>query len=131
MRIIALICDGVDSMGRTVEDVFVSGRSIEEIGNAVFEWLREEGIEVLEKRENFVKGRMGIPGGLGLTAPKYFEISFKSAENGGMVHTEGWIGVYGISEQNFSKTALLAGIPRRKGWKAMENLWNKLQAMSK
>jgi len=118
-------------MGRTVEEVFVSGRSSQEVRDEVLRWMKEEEITIVEEREDFVKGRMGIPGGLGLTAPKYFEISFKPAQGGITVHTEGWIGVYGVSEQSFSAKAIIGGIPRRKGWKVMENLWNRLKSMSK
>jgi hypothetical protein len=118
-------------MGRTIEEILVTGRSMKEIADEVSVWMAEEGIAVTEKGDNFFKGRMGIPGGLGLTAPKYFEITLKQTDKGIAVHTEGWIGVYGVSESSFSKNALMGGIPRRKGWKTMEKLWNKLKTMSK
>jgi hypothetical protein len=118
-------------MGRTIEDVLVTGRTIKEIGDEVSVWMAEEGITILEKRDDLFKGRMGIPGGLGLTAPKYFEITLKPSDKSIVVHTEGWIGVYGVSESSFSKNAFMGGIPRRKGWKTMEKLWSKLRAMSK
>lgn len=118
-------------MGRTIEEVLVTGRDLTELRDEVSVWMSEEGISVLDKRDDYFKGRMGIPGGLGLTAPKFFEITLKPNEKGVLVHTEGWIGVYGVSEQSFSKSALLGGIPRRKGWKTIEKLWNKLKALSK
>ena len=118
-------------MGRTIKDVVVSGRSLEEVKDEVKVWMLEEGIDVLERRDDYFKARLGIPGGLGLTAPKFYEISFKPNEKGIVVHTEGWIGVYGISESSFSATALLGGIPRRKGWKTIEKLWNRLEKMAK
>lgn len=117
-------------MVRTVEDVLVFGRTIQEIKAEVFRWMDEWGIKKEEERDDFVRGRMGIPGGLGLTAPKYFEISYRPSESGILVHTEGWIGIYGVSESSFSKDALLGGIPRRKGWKTIEQLWNRLKLMS-
>jgi len=118
-------------MGRTVEDVLVSGRILQEVKAEVLRWIEEWGISKEEERDDFIRGRMGIPGGLGLTAPKYFEVSLRPHENGVLVHTEGWIGVYGVSESSFSKSAFLGGIPRRKGWKTIEQLWTRLKAMSK
>ena len=79
-----------------------------------------------------VRGRLGIPSGLGLTAPKYFEVSFKLEETGVMVHTEGWVSLFDVSERSFSKSALVAGgIPRKKGWKVMAQLWKRLRMMPK
>jgi hypothetical protein len=117
-------------MGRTIEEVLVTGRNLPEVKAEVLLWIREWGISIVEERDDFVRGRMGIPGGLGLTAPKYFEVTIRPQENGLLVHTEGWIGVYGLSESSFSKNAFLGGIPRRKGWKTIEQLWNRLKAMS-
>jgi hypothetical protein len=117
---------------RTVEDVFVSGRNLQEVNEEVLRWIKEEGISIELERDGFIRGRLGIPSGLGLTAPKYFEVSFKPNQNGVMVHTEGWISLFDVSERSFSKSALISGgIPRRKGWKVMERLWNRLRTMSK
>jgi hypothetical protein len=118
-------------MGRTIEEVLVSGRTIQEVKEEVNHWIEEWGIKKTEERDDFVRGRMGTPGGLGLTAPKYFEVSWKENEKGVLVHTEGWIGVYGVKESSFSKRALFGGIPRRKGWKTIEQLWNRLKALSR
>ena len=117
-------------MGRTIEEVLVTGRNLQEVKAEVLLWIKEWGINIVEERDDFVRGRMGIPGGLGLTAPKYFEVTFRPQENGVLVHTEGWIGVYGMSESSFSKNAFLGGIPRRKGWKTIEQLWSRLKALS-
>jgi hypothetical protein len=117
-------------MGRTIEEVLVTGRNLQEVKAEVLLWMKEWGISKVEERDDFVRGRMGIPGGLGLTAPKYFEVTYRPQENGVLVHTEGWIGVYGVSESSFSKTAFFGGIPRRKGWKTIEQLWNRLKAFS-
>jgi hypothetical protein len=116
-------------MDRTVEDVLVPGRTLQEVKTEVLRWIEEWGISKVEERDDFIRGRMGMPAGL--TAPKYFEVSLRPHENGVLVHTEGWIGVFGKSESSFSKSALLGGIPRRKGWKTMEQLWIRLKAMSK
>jgi hypothetical protein len=117
---------------RTIQDVFVSGRQIEEVKKEIQNWIREEGIAIEAEREGFIRGRLGIPSGLGLTAPKYFEVSFKSDQNGVMVHTEGWISVYDISEKSFSNDTFVFGnIPRKKGWKVISRLWQKLRAISR
>jgi DNA-binding transcriptional ArsR family regulator len=117
---------------RTIQDIFVSGRQLQEVKEEVQHWVKEEGISIEVERESFIRGRLGIPSGLGLTAPKYFEVSLKPDQNGVMVHTEGWVSLYDVSERSFSKTALTAGgIPRRKGWIVIERLWGRLRVMSK
>jgi DNA-binding HxlR family transcriptional regulator len=117
---------------RTIKDVFVSGRNLQEVNEEVMRWIKEEGISIELERDGFIRGRLGIPSGLGLTAPKYFEVSFKPDQNGVIVHTEGWISLFDVSERSFSKSALLSGgIPRRKGWKVIERLWKQLRTMSK
>lgn len=117
---------------RTVEDIFVSGRTLQEVNEQVQNWIKQEEIIIEAEREDFIRGRLGIPSGLGLTAPKYFEVSFKPEQNGVKVHTEGWISVYDVSEKSFSNNPLAMGsIPRRKGWKVIEHLWTLLRQMSK
>jgi DNA-binding transcriptional ArsR family regulator len=122
----------VENQPRTVEDIFVHGCGLKEVRDEVMRWIGEERIKVEVETDGFVRGRLGIPSGLGLTAPKYFEVTLKPDQNGVMVHTEGWISVYDISERSFSKSATVSGgIPRRKGWNVMEHLWERLRAMSK
>jgi DNA-binding transcriptional ArsR family regulator len=115
---------------RTIKDVFVSGRAPQEVKEEIMRWIKEEGINIEVEREDFVRGCLGIPSGLGWTAPKYFEVSLKSNPNGVTVHTEGWISLYDVSERSFSKTALTTGgIPRKKGWEVIERLWNRLHLL--
>lgn len=117
---------------RTIQDILVSGRTLREVKKEVQRWINEDGINIEVEREGFIRGRLGIPSGLGLTAPKYFEVSLKPDSNAVLVHTEGWISLYDVSEKSFSKTAAISGrIPRRKGWTVMEHLWGKLRAMSR
>jgi DNA-binding transcriptional ArsR family regulator len=117
---------------RTVENIFVSGRNLHEVKEEVLRWIKDEGISIEVERDDLVKGRLGIPSGLGLTAPKYFEVSFKPEQAGVMVHTEGWVSLFDVSERSFSKSALVAGgIPRKKGWKVIEHLWKRLKVLSK
>jgi DNA-binding transcriptional ArsR family regulator len=116
---------------RTIRDVFVSGREPQEVRAEITRWIKEEGIDIEVERDGFIRGRLGIPSGLGLTAPKYFEVSLKPDQNGVMVHTEGWISLYDVSERSFSKSALtVGGIPRKKGWTVIEHLWERLRTMS-
>ncbi len=120
------------SQDRTIQDILVSGRQLQEVKEEVQRWITQEGINIEVEQEVFIRGRLGIPSGLGLTAPKYFEVSLKPDQKGVMVHTEGWISMYDISERSFSKTALsMGGIPRKKGWTVIEHLWKRLRAMSK
>ena len=117
---------------RTIENIRVSGRTLQEVKDEVMRWIEEEGISLEVEREGFIRGRLGIPSGLGWTAPKYFEVSFKPDQNVVMVHTEGWISMFDVSEKSFSKKILIYGnIPRRKGWKVIERLWKRLETMSK
>ena len=118
----------VVNMSRTKKDIMVPGRTAEEIRVLVQNWFAGNDVEVIDNKPNYIKGRWGI--GLA-TAPKYFQVSFLPTQGGVIAQTEGWIGVYGISEQSFSATALMGGIPRREGWQAMERLWSTLQAFSK
>ena len=117
---------------RTVKDIFVSGRTTGEVNAQIQEWVKQEGIKIEAQREGFFRGRLGIPSGLGLTAPKYFEVSSVAKDNGVDVHTEGWISVYDIGEQSFSSNPWVMGsIPRRKGQKVIEQLWRKLEGLSR
>jgi DNA-binding transcriptional ArsR family regulator/preprotein translocase subunit YajC len=123
--------NGQKDQTRTIEQVLVSGRSLQEVKEEVLSWVRDEGIKIEIERENFIRGRLGIPSGLGLTAPKYFEVTLKPVQNGVIVHTEGWISMYDVSERSFSNKILIYGnIPRRKGWKVIEHLWKRLRTMS-
>jgi hypothetical protein len=117
---------------RTIQEIFVSGRHLQEIKEEVQHWINEEGITIEVEREGFIRGRLGAPSGLGLSAPKYFEVTFKPDQNYVVVHTEGWISVFDVSEMSFSRTAFaIGGIPRSKGWKIMEHLWQRLKALSR
>jgi hypothetical protein len=117
---------------RTVRDIFVSGRQLQEIFEEVHHWINQEQITIELERDGMIRGRLGTPSGLGLTAAKYFEVSFKPESNGVLVHTEGWISAFDVSEKSFSKTALaVGGVPRKKGWQVMEHLWQRLNILSR
>jgi hypothetical protein len=119
-------------LSRTIADVFVSGRSLDEVSAKIREWIKLEGITVEAQHENYLRGRLGIPSGLGLTAPKYFEILCSPKDGGVNVHTEGWISVFDVREMSFSSSPWVKGsIPRRKGQKVIEHLWCMLQELKK
>lgn len=114
-------------MGRTRKDINVTGRTTEEVKTAVQKWFGENGVKVIENTPVYIKGRWGT--GVA-TAPKYFQVSFTQTEGGVVTQTEGWITAYGIKDQEFSSSAIMGGIPRREGWRAMERLWNMLQDLA-
>jgi preprotein translocase subunit YajC len=45
---------------RTIQDVFVSGRQIEDVKKEIQNWIREEGIVIEVEREGFIRGRLGF-----------------------------------------------------------------------
>lgn len=117
---------------RTIQDIFITGRCLGEVTEEVQRWVNDEGIAIEVSRDGFIKGRLGAPSGLGLSIPKYFEVSFKPDQTGVLVHTEGWVSIFDAGERSFSKSTLAyAGVPRKKGWIVMETLWNRLKLLSK
>lgn len=121
------LINGSIRKNRSVEDLFVSGRSTQEVKDEVLRWFKKNKVDVVETHEDLVKGRWGT--GI-VTASKYFEISFKPIRSGVAVHAEGWISIFGITEHSFSPAALMGWIPRREGWCANEKLLTAIKAMS-
>lgn len=114
-------------MARTRKDITILGRSAEDVRGFVQNWFAQNKVSVIDNQAHYIKGRWGT--GL-LTAPKYFQVNFQPTQGGTIAQTEGWISIYGVSEQDFSPTAIGGGIPRREAWSQMERLWNALQAFS-
>lgn len=113
---------------RTIADVFVNGHSLDEVSAKIQEWVTLEGIIVEAQHENYLRGRLGVPSGLGLTAPKYFEILSSPKDGGVNIHTEGWISVFDVRELSFTSNPWTSGsIPPRKGQKVIEHLWRMLK----
>ena len=106
-------------MSRTRKDILILGRSSEEVRGRVQNWFAQNDVSVIDNQSHYIKGRWGS--GF-LTAAKYFQVNFQQTQGGTMAQTEGWITVYGLTDQDFSPTALGAGIPRREGWGQMERL---------
>ncbi len=114
-------------MSRTKKDILILGRNPDEVRTFVKNWFAQNKIGVIDDQPSFIKGRWGT--GF-LTAPKYFQVTFESAQDGVMAKTEGWITVYGVADSEFSPTAVGGRLPRREGWRAMEGLWKALQEFS-
>lgn len=116
-------------MSRTKKEITVTGRTTEEIRTAVKNWFNENKIKAIESTANSIKGKWGT--GF-LTAPKYYQVSFIPIEGGVLAQTEGWVTIYGINEQDFAPSTMLAGgVPRKEGWKTMERLWSTLESLSR
>lgn len=115
---------------RTIKEIFVSGKTPEEVTKEVMQWIHDEKIAVEIDNGDLILGRLGNPSGLGLVAPRYFEITFKSEPNGVLVHTEGWVSLFDLRELSFVQRGVFTGaVPRRLGWTVMEKLWNRLDKL--
>ena len=115
---------------RAIKEIFVSGKTSEEVTQEVMQWVQDEKITIELDHGDFILGRLGNPSGLGLTAPRYFEITIKSEPNGVLVHTEGWVSLFDLRELSFVQRGVFTGaVPRKQGWAIMEKLWNRLSAL--
>ncbi len=121
-------------MGRTIRDTVVHGQPLDRVRNEVMAWFSSHGIRVLDTSPSSVRGRsvpwymwgpLSVLGGAG----NYFEISFKQDRSSVVVHAEGYVKSL-ASEQDFSPDAVMGGLPRRRGWNAIQDLWNRLAYMS-
>ena len=114
-----------------IDDLGIPGKTPEEVTKEVMQWIQDEKITVELDHGDLILGRLGNPSGLGLVAPRYFEITIKSEPNGVMVHTEGWVSVFDFRELSFVQRGVITGaVPRRLGWTVMEKLWNRLENMT-
>jgi hypothetical protein len=115
---------------RTIKEIFISGKTSEDVTKVIMQWVQDEKITVELDHGDFIRGRLGNPSGLGLTAPKYFEITIKTDPKGILVHTEGWVSLFDLRELSFVQRGVFTGaVPRRQGWTLMEKLWNRLSAI--
>lgn len=121
-------------MGRTIRDTVVYGQPLERVRNEVMAWVSTNRIRVLDTSPTSVRGRsvpwyMWGPISAILGAGNYFELTFKQDRGTIVVHTEGYVKSFG-SEQDFSPDAVMGGLPRRRGWNAVQDLWNRLAYLS-
>lgn len=119
-------------MSRTVRDIPVPGGSQQEIWSQVRAWMNANsgwvvGGSVDDPRGTYVKVRMGVGA---MQASRFFELSIRPGPNGVSVHTEGYIKAWG-QEQDLSPSAISGGLPRRQGWRAIEDLWNRLASSAR
>jgi len=68
---------------------------------------------------------------LWMSNQKIIEINVQQTPNGIVVHTEGYVKLpLGGGEKDFSANAMNARVPRKEGWHAIEELWQKLSTLS-
>lgn len=113
-------------MGRTVQDIAVQGRNIQDVRNEIMSWMNSVGAWIVDDRQTYIKIQDGVGIWEGI---RYFEISLRQDQNGVVVHTEGYVKTLG-SESDLSPGAISAALPRRKGFRAIQDLWNRLGHMS-
>lgn len=115
-------------MSRTVHDVPVIGRTVEEVRNEIFFWIKAKKMKLMEDRVVHMKARKGHP--LGFTAPKYIEIQLWQHQDVITVHLEGYIGVFGGPEMEFAPSEVLGYLPRKQGWELFNDLCGRMFALS-
>ncbi len=121
-----------DHMSRTMRDIPVPGGSQQEIWNQIRMWMNANsgwvvGGSVDDSSGTYVKVRMGAGA---MQASRFFEISIRPDSNGVSVHTEGYTKAWG-QEQDLSPSAISGALPRRQGWRAIEDLWNRIASSSR
>ncbi len=118
---------------RTIKEITITGGKKQAVKNKIDQWIDDNKIIIVEKGREYIKGRIGSPEGKGLVAPKYFEITYKTIENKINVHIEGYVSIKMIgkpAEWNFAPRGITAGIPRKQGWKTINDLANRLEKIS-
>lgn len=118
-------------MGRTVRDLAVNGRTEADVWNGIAEWMKAQGAWVSAGPFTGPHGTsVTIQMGAGISqAARYVEISWRAYQGGVSVHTEGYAKGLG-QEMDFNPSALGGGLPRREGWRAINDLWNRLMWLS-
>lgn len=118
-------------MSRTMRDIPIPGRNEGEVLNDVMAWMNSHGGFVVggpmnDSRGTNVKIRMGVGY---WQSSRFFEISIRPDSNGVVVHTVGYTKAWG-QEEDLSPNAISGALPRREGWRAIEDLWNRLASPS-
>lgn len=118
-------------MGRTVRDIHVYGRGEGDVWNPVMEWMKANGGWVAGGPFAGPQGsQVTIQMGAGIAqATRYFEIAWRPFQGGVSVHTEGYAKGLG-QEMDFNPGAIGGGLPRREGWRVINDLWNRLAWLS-
>ena len=113
-------------MSRTVLDITVNGKLVPEVCSEVLAWMRERKYRILSERERSVRGRKGRGW---MTAPLNFEVFFTQKGFGVVVHIEAYVGILGISEEDFETRGLFASGAKIRGQGELESLLDRLGAL--
>ncbi len=120
-------------MGRTIRDITIYSRNLSEVQNAVFAWGNSHKAIVESNTGTFVRVRLPKSGTEKLASfvlenKKIIEITINQMPNAIVVHTEGFVKLG--SEEEFSPNAVMGGVPKRIGWNAIQDLWQRLMTLS-
>ena len=123
-----------EDVPRTIREITITEGSKRAVKENVHQWIDDNEMVVIVNKSDFIKGRIGATESRAVIAPKFFEISFKTIENGVKVHIEGYVLVKTIgkpTEWNFTPRRITTlGVPRKQGWKALMDLTNRLEKIS-
>jgi len=122
---------GGDDMSRAIRDISVPARSYAEVMNGIMTWANSCKVKILQGQGNFLVARLHtMLWWWGPLAPKrLIEITVTQNQSSVLVHLEGYMKSMG-KEDEFSPTAVMGAIPKRAGWKAMEELSQSVAATS-
>jgi hypothetical protein len=114
-------------MSRTIKDIPIQGRSIEDINVIIQEWIEKNNFKVIKNDGRSMRIRKGL---VFITVPKYFDISYEEISDKIVVHIEGYIKASYLYELDFRENFCFGYIPRNEGFQLMENLCLRLDAIS-
>jgi hypothetical protein len=131
---------------KTIKNFHVTGYPQSHIKDAVHNWIIEEKITLDTERDDFISGHIGW-GFLGTFkgVQTFFEVYIFARQDGDGfdVNTYGWVKQQGrrwrragartllYTEMELGGNAKRLGEERKNGWKAINNLWTKLEEMSR
>jgi hypothetical protein len=123
-------------MARTIRDIPVNNRSLAEVLNEIMSWINAQNLIVEENNGTHLRVRVPKSGAEKASSfvaevLKVIEITIQQAPNSIVIHTEGFVkSPLGGGEQEFSPNAIVGGLPKKVGWKAIEDLWRRLLLLS-
>jgi hypothetical protein len=122
-------------MARTIRDVTVNNRSVPEVLNEINAWINAHNLKIEENNGTHLRVKLPkksfTQDSLVMENLKIIEITIQQTSNTVMVHTEGFVkSPLGGGEQEFSPNAVVGGLPKKAGWKAIEDLWKRLGLLS-
>lgn len=119
-------------MARTVRDIPVYGRNEADLVNNIVQWTKLRGAAVVGGPAPGPRGtRVDLELGAGLFQLKRrVEVTVQPIQGGHNVHTEGYVKEMLSGELDLSPSAMNLALPRRDGWKEINDLWNWIAQMS-